>query len=156
MDTRKRFLVLAICLLALLSLIACICSQCGSPASERESDNAPIVSGADLGIAVMARGIGEKNRPIEITDTFSDSEDVIYCVIEADRIDQGTSLYARWSYEGEPFEDTPTITADRTYTDTYIEFHIEPHDFGVLEQGDYSVKIYVNGNPVKTIEFTVK
>jgi len=155
MDTRKRFLLLAICLLTLLSSIACICSQCGSPAKEREKDNAPIVSGADLGRAVMARGIGEKNRPIEITDTFSDSEDVIYCVVQADRIDQGTHLYARWYYEGEPFEDTPTITADRTYTDTYIEFHIEPRDFGVLERGDYSVKIYVNGNPVKTIEFTV-
>jgi hypothetical protein len=59
-------------------------------------------------------------------------------------------------YEGEPFEDTPTITADRNYSDTYVEFHIEPKDFGILQAGDYACKIYVNGTPVLTVEFQVE
>lgn len=121
-----------------------------------EQERATVISGADLGQPVMARGIGEGNRPIGITDTFSDSEDIIYCVIPASRIDAGTSFFARWYYEGEPFEDTPTITADRDYTDTYIEFHIELKDFGVLSAGAYVCKIYVDGSPVQTAEFTVK
>lgn len=156
MDNRQRMLILALSLLALVLSVACVCGQCSNPLTERQQDNAPIVSGADLGQAVMARGIGEKNQPIGTTDTFNDSEDVIYCIVEADRIDSGTSLYARWSYEGEPFEDTPVITADRDYHDTYIEFHIEPADFGVLKAGKYTCKIYVNGNPIRTVEFRVE
>ncbi|MBC8449697.1 MAG: hypothetical protein H8D78_18345 [Chloroflexi bacterium] len=160
MDKRKRYLTLAVALAVVIIAGACICGQCSNPfsrpAQERIEENVPIVSGADLGEAVMARGIGEGNRPVGVTDTFSDSEDVIYCVVEARRIDAGTSFYARWVYDGEPFEDTPTITADRDYTSTYIEFHIEPKDFDVLKSGDYACKIYVNGNPVQTVEFTVR
>jgi len=159
MDNRKRYLILAVALLVVIVAGACICGQCSNPFSrpeqERQEENVPIISGADLEEVVMARGIGENNRPIGITDSFSDSEDVIYCVVKANRIDAGTSFYARWVYEGEPFEDTPTITADRDYADTYIEFHIEPKDFGVLKRGDYSCKIYVNGNPGQTMEFEI-
>jgi hypothetical protein len=161
MDKRKRYLILAIALSVVVIAAACLCGQCSnpfgsSPAQERIEENEPIVSGADLEQAVMARGVGEGNRPIGITDSFSESEDVIYCVVEANRIESGTSFFARWVYEGEAFEDTPTITADKDYLDTYVEFHIEPKDFGVLEPGDYACKIYVNGNPVQTVEFVVE
>lgn len=163
MDKRKRYLVLAIALSVVFVGGACLCSNCSLPfglgkteQEERIEQNEPIVSGADLGTAVMARGVGSNNEPIDVTDSFSTSEDVIYCVVPANRIDAGTTFYARWIYQNEPFEDTPTITADKDYSDTYIEFHIEPKDFGVLEKGDYSCKIYVNGNPVQTVEFQVK
>jgi hypothetical protein len=161
MDQRKRYLILAIALSVILMAAACICGQCSnpfrrSPAQERIEDNRPVVSGADLEQAVTARGVGENNRPMGITDSFSDSEDVIYCVVKANRIESGTSFFARWVYEGEAFEDTPTITSDRDYRDTYVEFHIEPKDFGVLKPGDYACKIYVNGNPVQTVDFVVE
>ena len=156
MSNRKRAFFIGMALLALLVSLGCICGQCSNPLTQRQQDNAPIVEGADLGTAVMARGIGENNAPIGSTSTFNSSEDVIYCVVKANRIDSGTSFYARWSFEGEPFEDTPVITADRTYTDTYIEFHIEPQDFGVLKTGNYTCKIYVNGNPVQTVAFKIQ
>lgn len=156
MSNRKRVFFIGMALLALFVSLGCICGQCSNPLTQRQQDNAPIVKGADLGTAVMARGIGDKNAPIGTTTTFNASEDVIYCVVQARSIDSGTSLYARWSYKGEPFEDTPVITADQDYTDTYIEFHIEPKDFGVLKTGDYTCKIYVNGNPVQTVEFKIQ
>jgi hypothetical protein len=161
MDKRKRYLILAVAVAVVFVAGACLCGQCSnpfrrSPAEERFEENVPIVSGADLEQAVMARGVGDDNRPVGITDTFSEFEDVIYCVVKANRIDSGTSFFARWVYEGEAFEDTPTITADQDYRDTYVEFHIEPKDFGVLKPGDYACKIYVNGNPVQTAEFVVK
>jgi len=160
MDGRKRYLTLAVALSAVIIAGACLCGQCGSPvnrpAQERQQEKAPLVSGAELGEAVMARSIGKGNRPIAITDTFSESDDVIYCVVEARRIDAGTNFCARWVYEGEPFEDTPAIIADRNYANTYVEFHIEPKDFSVLKSGKYACEIYVNGNPVKTVEFTVR
>jgi hypothetical protein len=154
---KKRLLLTLAVLLAVIAFAgtAC-CPTCSSLSSQRQQQNEPIVSGVDFGDVVMAKGIGENNKPISITNTFGVSEDVIYVVAYCKRIDSGTSLYARWSYEGEPFEDTPTITADRSYTDTYVEFHIEPTDFGVLKKGDYTVKIYVNGNPVKTVAFKLQ
>ena len=109
-----------------------------------------------LGSAVMSRSIGDKNRPTAVTSSFDTWDEVLYCVVHADRIEEGARLYARWSYEGEPFEDTPEITADREYTDTYVEFHIAPSDFGALEVGDYTCKIYVNGNPVETVDFEIR
>ena len=156
MDKRKRYLVLAMALAVLVSSVGCSCGLCSSLTAQRQADNAPIVAGVDLGEVVMAKGIGENNKPISPTTTFSVSEDVIYVVAYAKRIDSGTSLYARWSFEGEPFEDTPVITADQTYTNTYVEFHIEPTKIGVLKKGNYTVKIYVNGNPVKTVSFKVQ
>lgn len=160
MDRRPRYLPLVVALWAVVFAGACLCGQCGSPvnrpAQERPQESTPIVSGADLGEAVMARAIGKGNRPIGITDTFSGSEDVIYCVVEARRIDAGTSFCARWLYEDEPFEDTPAIIADRNYTNTYVEFHIAVENFGTLKSGQYACEIYVNGNLVKTVEFTVQ
>ena len=156
MDNRKRLLILAVAFFVLATSLACICGQCSNPLTQRQQENKPIVSGFDFGDVVMAKGIGANNRPISVTSTFSSSEDVIYVVAYANHIEAGTSMYARWSYEGEPFEDTPVITADRDYDDTYVEFHIEPTEIGVLKAGNYSVKIYVNGNPVKTVEFKIQ
>ncbi len=156
MSSRKRSVILIVSLLVLIVGVGCICSQCSNPLAQRQTDNAPIVAGADLGQPVMARGIGDRNAPIGITTTFNDSEDIIYCVVQAKRIDAGTTFFARWVYQGEPFEDTPVLTADRTYTDTYIEFHIEPKSIGVLRKGDYECRIYVNGNPVSTAKFKVQ
>jgi hypothetical protein len=156
MDRNRRVFLIVGALVVLFVGVGCICSRCSNPLTERQQDNAPIVKGADLGQIVMARGIGDKNSPIGVTDTFNDSEDVIYCVVEAKRIDAGTSFFARWVYEGDPFEDTPVITADQNYSNTYVEFHIEPKTIGVLRTGSYECRIYVNGNPVKTATFTVR
>jgi len=155
-DNRKRILFLAVALLLLASNLACICGQCSNPLTQRQQENAPIVSGLDLGEGVMCKGIGANNEHISVTSTLSTSEDIIYVVAKANHIASGTSMYARWSYQGEPFEDTPVITADRDYDNTYVEFHIEPDTIGVLKAGDYTVKIYVNGNPVKTVAFKMQ
>jgi hypothetical protein len=64
-------------------------------------------------------------------------------------------MFARWSYEGEPFEDSTAVTADRDYENTYVEFHLE-NLTDTMEEGDYSVQLFVNGNPVETVDFTVQ
>jgi hypothetical protein len=153
---RKRLIILVVSLAVMLVGLGCICGTCSNPLAQRESDNASIVQGAVLGNAVMAKGIGSNNAPISETSTFNSSEDIIYCVVKATSIDKGTTLFARWVYQGEPFEDTPVITADQKYTNTYVEFHIEPKSIGVLKSGNYECRIYVNGNPVRTATFKVQ
>ena len=141
-----------------LTLVALLLAGCGlwdGAARERQNDNEAITEGARFGDIVMAEGIGEQNAPIEVTDTFNASQDFIYVVAEADYIDQGSTMFARWSRDGEPFEDSSELTADRDYSDTYVEFHLENLE-NRMEPGDYSVQLFVNGNPVETIDFQVE
>ena len=143
---------------AALLLVTLLLSACGlfnSAAREREEDNAALTQGADFGQIVTAEGVGANNSPIEVTDTFNSSQDFIYLVAEANYLESGTTMFARWSYEGEPFEDSTAVTADRDYQDTFVEFHLE-NLTSSMDEGDYSVQLFVNGNPVETVNFTVQ
>jgi hypothetical protein len=140
-------------LLSLLLLTAC--GLFGGSAQERQEENAPLTQGSDLGEIVLAEGIGADNSPVEVTDTFSASQDFIYLVAEANYLEAGTTMFARWSYEGDAFEDSTAVTADRDYENTYVEFHLE-NLTDSMEEGDYSVQLFVNGNPVETVDFTVQ
>ena len=131
------------------------CGLFGNAARERQQENEEISGGTRLGEVVMAEGIGSRNSPVGVTDTFNASQDFIYVVAEADHIEAGTSMFARWSREGEPFEDSTEITADRDYDNTYVEFHLE-NLVDEMEEGDYSVQIFVNGNPAKQVDFRVE
>jgi hypothetical protein len=107
-----------------------------------------------LGQVVTARSIASGNRPVEVTNQFSQNEPVIYTVVEGQAIPMGTRIFARWSREGQPFEDTNEIVADRDYQGTFIEFHIQP-DNVILMPGNYTVQVFVNGNPGPQAQFTV-
>jgi hypothetical protein len=158
MKNRKTLwqrILLPLLVTVLLALVASGCALLDSAARERQQENRPLTQGVTLGDVVTAEGIGEGNRPLQVTDTFSSSQDYIYVVAEADHIDQGTTMFARWFRNGEPFEDSSTITADRDYDNTYVEFHLEDLQ-SRMETGDYSVTLFVNGNPAETAEFTVQ
>jgi hypothetical protein len=139
----------------LLALLILGCGLFNGAASEREQQNEEVSGGAVLGQVVTAEGIGAKNAPMSETDSFSASQDVIYVVAEAEHIPQGTTMFARWSKEGQPFEDSAELIADRDYSNTYVEFHLENLQ-DQMDSGDYSVQIYVNGNPVKEAQFQVQ
>lgn len=151
---------LALGVLSLLVLFSVACGVCGfgnprrsAPAEQPAA--APRGGAVEIGEVVMARSVGQNNRPQDTTDTFSQTDPIIYVVVEIQRLDAGTSVFARWARDGQPFEDTPTITADRNYQDTWLEFHIQS-ERGSFEPGTYSVTIYANGNPVATQDFVVR
>lgn len=140
--------------LLLLSFLLAGCGLFGGAAREREQQNEAVTQGASLGQVVTAEGIGEKNAPVKVTNQFSPSQDYIYVVAEATSIQKGTTLFARWSRDNKPFEDSSAITADSDYKDTYVEFHLENLK-KEMQKGDYSVQLFVNGNPVKKVDFKV-
>jgi hypothetical protein len=151
----KRFTKIpAIAACILLTLLLSACSLLGGAASERAAENDAVSQGADFGDIVLAEGIGANNEPIAIATTFSSSQDFIYLVAEANYLQAGTTMFSRWSFEGEPFEDSTAVAADRDYEDTYVEFHLENLTTS-METGNYSVQLFVNGNPNETIEFTI-
>jgi hypothetical protein len=144
--------------IALLILIALALPGCGlfnSAAREREEQNQAVQQGAVLGEIVTAEGVAGNNQPVNETNTFSASQDFIYAVVEAQRVEPGTALFARWSRDGTPFEDSNEIKADRLYENTYVEFHLENLQDS-MEPGNYSVQIFVNGNPAKQTDFVVQ
>ena len=151
----KRQPMLIITIFVLFALTLAGCGLFGGAQRERQQENEAITQGLRLGRVVMAEGIGQRNAPVGETDTFSASQDFIYVVAEADSIEAGTTMFARWSREGEPFEDSSELTADRDYSDTYIEFHLENLE-NRMEPGDYSVQLFANGNPVETVDFRVE
>jgi len=151
----KRWRSVQVTLLVMLTFALVGCGLLGGAQRERQNENAAVTEGISLGQVVTAEGVGEKNAPVEVTDTFNASQDFIYVVAEADHIAEGTTLFARWSRGGEPFEDSSEIKADRDYDNTYIEFHLENLE-NSMETGDYSVQIFANGNPVETVNFQVE
>lgn len=143
-------------LATVLLLLTVALAGCGlfGATNERARENEEVTQGIDLGDVVTAEGIGADNEPIDETDRFDSSQDYIYVVAEADFIEEGTTLFARWYRDDEPFEDSSEIVADRDYRDTYIEFHLENLD-NRFEEGDYRVEIFANGNPVAEADFEV-
>jgi hypothetical protein len=144
--------------LAGLLLIALLVSGCSLVNSTSDTQSpSTTTSGAELGKIVTAESIdtANHNAPVNETTTFNSLNQAIYAVVEAQRIDAGTTMFARWSRDGKPFEDSDEIKADKQYQDTYVEFHLEPNN-KAIDPGNYTVQVFVNGNPAKQANFTVE
>ena len=141
--------------LLLVMLVVTGCSLLNNTSSTQSPSTT--TSGAQLGRIVTAESIdtANHNAPVNETSTFNKLDQAIYAVVEAQRIDPGTTMFARWSRDGTPFEDSKEITADKQYQDTYVEFHLEPIN-KAIDPGNYTVQVFVNGNPAKQANFTVQ
>jgi hypothetical protein len=129
------------------------------PVAQPSNDVPPVAipnnpqSNVQLSQIVMTRTVGEGNEPIDTTNQFRTTDRAIYAVAQGN-IPSGTRMFARWSREGVPFEDTTEIVADRAYENTFIEFHISPSG-SALVPGNYNVQFFVNGNPGPQAQFLV-
>ena len=142
--------------LALVGFLALALSSCSL--TNQVGSNQPNTStgqGAVLGRLVTAEQIGQNNAPVNETSSFPAESGRIYAVAEAQSIDPGTSMFARWSRDGRPFEDSQPVTANKEYQNTFVEFHLEPVS-GNFDPGQYTVQFFVNGNPDKQATFTVQ
>jgi len=108
-----------------------------------------------LGAFVTARSIGSGNAPQNVTSTFN-STDTVYAVVQVQQFAQGNRIFARWSANGTVREDTQEITADRDYSNTYLEFHIQGTNSVALPTGNWTVQLIINGNPGPTANFTIQ
>jgi len=153
----KRLLAIlrAIAGLLFVALVISSCSLVNNNSSTQSPSTA--ASGAELGRIVTAESIdtANHNAPVNETTTFNRLNQAIYAVVEAQRIDAGTTMFARWSRDGKPFEDSTEVRADKQYQNTYVEFHLEPTN-KAIDPGNYTVQVFVNGNPAKQADFTVQ
>ena len=149
--------------LLLVALFVSSCSLFNNNSGDNSGTQNPstpstvTASSAELGKLVTAQSIdtANHNAPVNETTTFNSLNQAIYAVVEAQRIDAGTTLFARWSRDGKPFEDSTEVKADKQYQNTFVEFHLEPTN-KAIDPGSYTVQIFVNGNPAKQTNFTVQ
>jgi len=144
----SRSLLAGVLLVLALALTAC---SLGSSPSGPAATPTPAVS---ISSFVTAQGIGDKNAPQNPTTSFS-SGSTVYAVAQVSRLPQGTRLFARWSANGTVKEDTAELTADRDYSDTYVEFHISGTQSN-LATGSWTVQLFVNGNPGPQTAFQIQ
>jgi hypothetical protein len=110
----------------------------------------------NIGALVSSTGLDSDSCPVDNVSTF-DRSDPIYIVAEESDVPAGTDVFARLSHEGEPVEDSVLITADQEYVDTCIYFEFEATSGAeVLDTGDYSAQLIVNGNPGPSVDFQVQ
>ncbi len=110
---------------------------------------------AQVGEVVTASGIDTTNRPTKLTNTFGPAS-TVYAVLQGISVPQGTTLFARWIHDGVVYEDSAAITAAQAYNQGFVEFHMQPLAKKPLATGDYTVRIYVNGNPGPSTRFVVR
>lgn len=122
------------------------------PSNDTSAQNAEI----EVGRLVSSSGIDADSCPEDSVSTF-DPSDSIFIVADDSNVPEGTDVFARLSHEGEPVEDSVLITADQDYVDTCIYFEFEATSGAeVLDSGDYTAQLIVNGNPGPSVDFQVR
>ena len=107
-----------------------------------------------LGNVVAAANVDREGCPTDTTTTFN-TDDTIYVGVTNGDIPEGTDMFARLFYEGEPLEDTDVITADADYSCVAFAFEATS-GAEVLESGSYEAQLFVNGNPGDSVSFDVR
>ena len=107
-----------------------------------------------LGTVVSAANVDREGCPADETTTF-DNGDTIYVGVNNSNIPQGTDMFARLYFDGEPIEDTDVITADADYSCVAFSFDATT-SAEVMESGDYEAQLFVNGNPGDSVAFSVR
>lgn len=105
-----------------------------------------------LGQPYVAREVSRSGCPVDSTNDFYYDE-VIYAGYDESLIPDGTEIFARLSYEGDPVEDAPAVTADQDLR-TCVWFEFQPGREGFYP-GNYTVDLFVNGNRSETLAFEV-
>jgi hypothetical protein len=114
------------------------------------------IVGLNLGQVIMTSAIDKDNRPTAVTDTFTTASPVIYAVVPGINVPAGSTLFARWSRDGQLFEDSTALTAPQAYTNTFIQFVLQPKAGQTLPPGAYTVQIFGNGVQRASAQFTVR
>ena len=135
---------LAIMLLLIMSLLATACGGAAATATPT----------ARIGDITMAKSVDNNNAPQNATTTFN-SADTIYATVKVDFFGNGHKVFSRWTVPNQPNEDTGEITADKDYSNVYLEFHIGGNNGQALATGQYTVQLFIDGNAGPKTQFTV-
>ncbi len=115
----------------------------------------PTGSGPQVNSLTLTSAVAAGNSPTNSVTTFAGNAPIIYAVADTRNIRAGDTFFARWSRNGQPVEDTKQLVADRAYPRTNTEFHIQPNG-RPFPPGNYTVQVFINGNPGTQAAFVVR
>jgi len=151
-----------------LGMTAAIADRLPAQTTPSPTSTAPAVSSAtpdegtpvpEADTIVWAREIDPAtNEPIRKATAFVTTDPIIYAVMPIPRIEQGSVIEATWAYDGTPVPAlTTTVTAEQSYENGWIEFHLTPPQGQIWPTGEYTISITIDGRQVSssTIEVTV-
>lgn len=103
-----------------------------------------------------ALAAGSDGCGTNLTSSFTINTQEIYIIVTAFNLErQGTTLSARWAYEGQPVGPVYDYTPDRDYEQLCIWFYVDQTDFDFLA-GNYTVTIDIDGVPAfAPLPFTI-
>jgi hypothetical protein len=125
-----------------------------SATAEPQATDTPVPQ-VSYGELVTAKGVGQSNAPVDPTTVFAPN-DTIYAVLELIHFPSGHSAFARWYRDGTAIEDTSELTADRDYSNVYLEFHLFSTTGTGLQVGSYEVQFFIDGQPGPSTRFEVR
>lgn len=123
--------------------------------SSGSSTTNQVDTGANFGQIVTANAVDRDGCAVGSTTTFSTSGP-IYVVAQDSEVQQGTAIFVRLYYQGQPIEDLPEITADQDYNNSCINFVFGPTQGAALQSGQYEAEFVVNGNQSDSVTFQVQ
>jgi len=105
-----------------------------------------ISSSAALGEIVWSTAIEtDSKRPTTPVTSLTSDVKRIYAVIPVNRLNEGTTLTAGWTYNGTPIRvTTQVMTALRDTEDGWIEFHLAWTSPDPWPDGTYAISIQVD------------
>lgn len=143
-------------LLIVIGLLVVSCQSFSGLTTTGNNNNSAQTGDIQVGRLVSSTGLDANSCPVDNVSTF-DRSDSIYIIADNSDVPAGTDIFARLSREGEPVEDSVLITATEDYVDTCIYFEFEATSSAeVLDTGEYSAQLIVNGNPGPSVDFRVQ
>lgn len=122
-------------------------------------------STARIADAKMAKGVTEKMEPIDPTNTFETTDDVVHCLVVLGNAPEKTRVKAVWTIvnaQGQkPNDKFGETTVEGGGAKNVVDFTYTPPPAG-LAVGEYKVDIYLNSQPgkeeqpAKSVAFSVK
>ncbi|HMA38302.1 MAG TPA: hypothetical protein VKY74_27895 [Chloroflexia bacterium] len=112
-------------------------------------------AGASFGPLVTATGKDAQNHPAGVTTSFPITAPQIYAIFEAHNVAAGDSFFAHWVHQGQPYDDSTPLTANQAYSDTFIEFHLQPLGGQPFPTGSWTVQIFANGKLGPAADFAI-
>jgi hypothetical protein len=128
-----------------------------TPRADTVQDNGGVgtpATNAIIDSVIVGSSIDSEGCPTTETTTFDQSDTIYFGPVNSD-IPQGTDLFARLNFDGQPLEDSDVITADADYTCAAFAFEATS-GAEVLESGSYEAQLFVNGNPGDSVSFEVR
>lgn len=158
---RNRWIVALVALA--LAASACICnplSWFSGSGGQTKVDNKPVFNGVSVVSMTTAKGIDGNGCPVAQATDFHASEDIVYAVAKVRGLRQNTALFARWvpkNGKDSDIEDSRIVTADRQYSDDVcVNFDLQPLGSYHFKAGQYTVTLFINGDPAQSVNFNVK